>query len=380
MTIEQRSAGNAVDVEFTGIPELSKRGYHYLKENRMGEAAACFIRILDLDPENSYALVGLGDTARRSGHFREAITFYERCLQRHRENNYALFGLADCYKAQNHYRKAIEIWEHYLLQDDKNITILTRIADAYRKIRDFRHSKEVYLRVLELEKENPYALIGLGHLHYDFKDYVEALHYWESMFDRNRNNPDIRVLTAIGNCYRKLKTYQEGIPFFERALEQDMDNFYALFGLADCYRGMDMHKIALVYWHRILKNDPRNKVILTRTADAYRNIGETQQAMFYYKQALDIEFDLYASLGLAIIARMEGRYEEAIESLQGLIQYDPRNYRFYMELARCRIQQNQHLLALEVLQNFQRRGLRNLAVNELIEQLHSSSGNCPGEV
>ena len=51
--------------ELQEISELSKRGYQYLKENRIEEAEECFSRILEKDRENNYALVGLGDAARK---------------------------------------------------------------------------------------------------------------------------------------------------------------------------------------------------------------------------------------------------------------------------------------------------------------------------
>ena len=151
--------------ELVEIAELSKKGYQFLKENRVGDAERNFRQIIEKDAENNYALVGLGDAARKRGAHRDAVDHYKKCLIYHPGNNYALFGLADCYKALNQYQKAIEIWEQYLLHDNKNITVLTRIADAYRKVRDFRKSKAIYLRVLEMEMDNPYALIGLGHLH-----------------------------------------------------------------------------------------------------------------------------------------------------------------------------------------------------------------------
>ena len=168
----------------------------------------------------------------------------------------------------NQYHKAIEIWEQYLIHDDRNITVLTRVADAYRKIRDFKKSKSLYLRVLEMEENNAYALIGLGHLHYDFKEYKDALFYWTRMVDVSPNNVDIRVLTSIGNCHRKLKTFEKGLPYFEKALEKDPKNFYALFGIADCYRGMNQQFRSIEYWNRILEIETKNKVILTRTGDA----------------------------------------------------------------------------------------------------------------
>jgi tetratricopeptide (TPR) repeat protein len=355
--------------ELAEIADLSKHGYQYLKENRIEEAEECFARILERDKENNYALVGLGDAARKRGAYRDAVDHYKKCLVYHPGNNYALFGLADCYKALNQYQKAIEIWEQYLLHDNKNITVLTRVADAYRKVRDFRKSKAIYLRVLEMEADNPYALIGLGHLHYDFKEYKDALGYWQRMVELQGRDVDIRVLTSIGNCYRKLKQFDEGVPYFEQALAKEPDNFYALFGLADCYRGTNRPERSLEYWKKILEKDPRNKVILTRGGDAYRSMGDYDQAADFYGRALDIEFDVYAVLGLAVIARMQGKYQDAITSLKKLIQNDPKNYRLYLELSQCYVATGDKQHALEALSDFQRLGIRNIYVQEAAAKL-----------
>jgi tetratricopeptide (TPR) repeat protein len=355
--------------EYSEISEYSKKGYQFLKENKTNDAVEYFQKILSVDDNNNYALVGMGDATRKKGAFREAMEYYQRCLAHHPGNNYALFGLADCYKALNQYHKAIEIWEQYLLHDDKNITVLTRVADAYRKVRDFKHSKAVYLRVLEMEAQNPYAIIGLGHLHYDFKEYQEALFYWEKMLDSSKENVDIRVLTSIGNCHRKLKTFAEGTAYFEQALSRDPYNFYALFGLADCYRGLNQQNRSLEYWNRILEQDPRNKVILTRAGDAYRNMGNYNQAVEYYQRALNIEFDIYAVLGLSLVAKAQGKYDEAIESLRRLIQQDQKNYRLYLELADCRLKKGDRHQAIETLEEFQKLGIRNSFIYDMLEKI-----------
>ena len=247
--------------------------------------------------------------------------------------------------------------------------MLTRVADAYRKIRDFKKSKQLYLRVLDMEEENAYALIGLGHLHYDFKEYKDALYYWSRMLEINEAAVDIRVLTSIGNCHRKLKTFEKGVYYFERALQIDDKNFYALFGLADCYRGMNQQFRSVEYWNKILQLDSKNKVILTRAGDAYRNMGDYKTASEYYNKALNIEYDLYAVLGLALISKGEGRYEEAIISFSRLIQTDPKNYRLYMDLADCYVKTNQKAKAVEILESFQKQGLRSQAVAEMLEKL-----------
>jgi len=355
------------------ITDISKTGYQLLKDNKISEAIDCFSKILLLDENNNYALVGLGDASRKTGSFREAVKYYQRCLVYHPGNNYALFGLADCYKAMNQYHKAIEIWEQYLLQDSKNITVLTRIADAFRKIRDFDNSKKTYQYVLEMEEANPYAIIGLGHLHYDFKEYREALFYWEKMMEGGSGDVDIRVLTSIGNCHRKLKTFSKGIPYFEAALKRENNNFYALFGLADCYRGLNEPEKSLIYWNCILELDPKNKMILTRAGDTHRNLNDFENARNLYERALNIEFDTFAVMGLALIAKAQNNYEEAINSFKRLIQQDNKNHRLYIELTDCYLKMNDKQKAIETLEGFQILGIKNTDISEMLERIQSTT-------
>ncbi|MCL1818456.1 MAG: tetratricopeptide repeat protein, partial [Spirochaetaceae bacterium] len=344
------------------IAEFSQKGYLHLKENQPRAAEDCFKKILELDPQNNYALVGMGDAARKRSDFAAAMEYYNECLEHHPGNNYALFGLADCYKAFKNYPRAIKIWEHYLSHDDKNITVLTRIADAYRKVRNLNKSQSIYQQVLVMEKDNPYALIGLGHLHYDFKEYEKALFYWERMINaHSADQVDIRVLTSVGNCHRKLKNFGSGIEIFRLALEIVPDNFYALFGMADCYRGMKMHEDALEYWNRILSRDPVNRVILTRAGEECRALGRFDEALALYEKALNIEFDAYAVMGIALINKEKGKYAEALSSLEALQRSDFRNTRLYSEIADCYVKLGQEKKAEEVLASIPRQSFRSAA-------------------
>jgi tetratricopeptide (TPR) repeat protein len=189
------------------------------------------------------------------------------------------------------------------------------------------------------------------------------------MVEVHRDNVDIRVLTSIGNCHRKLKTYEDGIYFFNRALDKQPDNFYALFGMADCYRGLGNSQKSLDYWNRILEKDPNNKVILTRAGDAYRQLADYDNAEDHYKRALEIEFDMYAVIGMAIVYRSRGEYQDAIETIKNLMQSDASNPRLYVELAETYLDQGNREEALEVLVQFQRRGLRSHQISDLMARV-----------
>lgn len=366
--------GYARDNTREKIARMSKEGYRQLKANKLSLAKELFREILTIDENNNYALVGLGDCERKLCNFEEAVPLYRQCLDVYPNNNYALFGLADCYRSMGKYKEGAEVWEEYLKYDADNITVLTRVADTYRKLRDYNKSKGFYLRVLDLDKANSYALIGLGHLNYDFHNYDDALKYWTDMLNLQGENVDIRVLTSIGNCYRKMKRFEEGYRYFERAIDMEANNFYALFGIADCLRGMNRSKDAIKYWEMILKRDAANKSILTRVGDAYRKVSMYNEAEEYYSRALDVEFDTYAAMGLAFICKEKGNYKEAIERFERLTHTDSENYRPYLELAACYVESGQKAEAIKALESFQRLGLYNESVTQMLSSLRREGG------
>lgn len=357
--------------ELLNISELSKQGYADLKRNNIEKAKEIFEKILSADEKNHYALVGMGDAERKAKRIRQAVVWYKKCLEHHPGNHYALFGLADCYKELTDYKRAIEVWQAYLVHDMNNISVLTRVADAYRKVRDFKNSKQMYLRVLEMEKTNSYALIGLGHLHYDFHEYKDALFYWTKVYMSDNSAVDIRILTSIGNCHRKLKNFSEGISYFQSALEIDNENFYALFGIADCYRGMHMPHMSLQYWSKILEKDPENKAILTRMGDAYRALGNYEKAKENYENALNIHYDIYAELGLALLLKGEGEYEKAAACLKRLLSEDENNIRFTVEAAECMALSGDREGAKRVLEDFLHRYPDNEIISDMLRSFRS---------
>ena len=152
-------------------------------------------------------------------------------------------------------------------------------------------------------------------------------------------------------------------------MEREPNNFYALFGLADCYRGMNQQFKSIEYWNRILELDPNNKVILTRAGDAFRTTGNLDKAVEYYNKALNIEFDVYAAIGLALICKSEGKYDEAIERFNKLIQDDPKNGRLYLDLADCYVQKGDKEEAIAVLERCVKVDGKNPIVKSTLEKL-----------
>jgi tetratricopeptide (TPR) repeat protein len=125
------------------------------------------------------------------------------------------------------------------------------------------------------------------------------------------------------------------LEYFEAAAALEKNNFYVLYGLADCQRGLSRHERSLEAWEALLTISPGNRIILTRAGDACRIIGELERAETLYKEALAVDFDLYAEIGMASVMMIRGELDQAIGRLLPLLEKEPLNPRVAQELADC---------------------------------------------
>jgi DNA-binding SARP family transcriptional activator len=70
---------------------------------------------------------------------------------------------------------------------------------------------------------------------------------------------------------------------------------------------------------------------------------------------------------------MRGNYENSIESLRGLLRNDPKNHRLYTEIAECYMLLGDKNKAIEILAEFQKLGIRNSFVSNLLDKLRSGN-------
>lgn len=318
------------------LVQLSRKGSQQLKNGEIDAAQQTYQEMIELEPTNTYALVGMARVAGRHAQWKEAERWYLRCLEVAPYNHVALIGLADTYRADAQLPKALSIWKKCLKLDANDLSVLTRMADAYRISGQCELACQTYQKALEIDPQHAFALIGLGYVHYDMKDYAQALTCWNSASLADPTRVDVRLLTNLGNCERKLLHFEAALPYYQRALALESNNTYALYGLADCHRGLHQPERSLQYWRQILALQPNNKVVLTRAGDALRLLGRFDDALASYQLALAQGADLYATLGLAKVHQARGQAQSALQLLEQALHTDPGNERIKRLIDDCR--------------------------------------------
>lgn len=329
--------------------ELSKKGTQLLKNKRFKEAEKVLQKAFDLDHENAYILVGLGDLYREQKKYDKAISYYDRILDIDPYNVFALRGTGDAYRGLNAHGKAIEYWKRYLECNRDDIQVMTRLGDSNKKLDNFKESENYYLQALSINGNDRYALLGLGSLYYKTEQDDEALIYLEKLLSIDDHY--VAVLTMVGNIYRRRKEHEKAITFYEKAVRHEPGNTFALYGLGDCFRWLQQYEEVVRWWTKILDKEPKNQVMHSRVGDAYLNIGDTEMALDHYKKSLKIRFDPYALLGMSRIYRTDGKLDEAEECCMKILEQSPSNTRGQDELLEIYKERGNPEEGIEILNN-----------------------------
>ena len=108
----------------------------------------CLQKALAIDPNDSWALIQMGDHLKRVGRYQEAIATVERAISLgHTRVGASL--LADIVSQEGHYERAIE--QYRKIPDWKHdAAIRTAIADNIRRMGDLRQAEMEYARIWSL--------------------------------------------------------------------------------------------------------------------------------------------------------------------------------------------------------------------------------------
>jgi tetratricopeptide (TPR) repeat protein len=311
--------------------DLSKKGNQLLRKGEFQEAEQVLREAYELDPNNAYILVGLGDLYREQRQFGKAINYYEKILSIDEKNVFALRGAGDAHRGKNQHDLAISYWKRYLECNEDDIQVLTRVGDSYKKLKKYGESENYYCRALELNGKDKYALLGVGSLFYKLEKDDKALRYLERLLELDEGY--VAVLTMVGNIYRRRQQYDLATKYYAKAVELEPGNTFALYGLGDCSRWMKKYDEVVKWWSMILEKEPRNQVMHSRVGDACLNTGDYEKALVHYQTSLDIRFDPYACLGMSRIFRHQEKYPEAVECCRKVLDQTPNNFRALEELA-----------------------------------------------
>ena len=131
-------------------------------------------------------------------------------------------------------------------------------------------------------------------------------------------NPDVTTLYNIGYLYFLSEDFNTALRYFQKVIDADDSYIYAYLQIARLRKKIGLLHTAFINLGKGLEEDDENIDLLLEMAEitlALKKIEKTEQ---FYQQVLDVDDDnVIALVGLSSLYRQQGKFEEAINLLEG---------------------------------------------------------------
>ena len=252
-----------MDIVHVGALEL--KADELLKNGKFDEALLIYEEILKVEPNHARGQSALGDSLLQKGDTLGALRHYEIALQtepRGKDVEGSLFADKVLSIEQNHL-DALNAKGASLVQLDRSAEGFTIIFAE-----QLDSAISYFDRVLEIEPENNEALFNKGRSLIQkalqtsdenlSEDYQFGIILVREVLGNNPNH--LGALLYLGDRLMSDKTYGEGIPYVDRALEIEPDNVDAMFLKAIISTELKDYQTSATYYDKILQINPFHRL------------------------------------------------------------------------------------------------------------------------
>ncbi|QIZ71914.1 serine protease [Oxynema aestuarii] len=330
------------------VDELFERGNTAQSERRYEEAERTWRRILEIDPNNADAYIGLGIALRNQGKLEEAISAYGRAIELNPQYADAYVGLGLALYNQGKLEEAISAYGRAIELNPQYADAYIGLGIALKDQGKLEEAISAYGRAIELNPQDAIAYIGLGIALRNQGKLEEAISAYGRAIELNPQSAI--AYNNLGNALRNQGKLEEAISAYGRAIELNPQSAIAYNNLGNALKDQGKLEEAISAYGRAIELNPQY-------ADAYNNLGialqqqgKLEEAISAYRTALRLPDNTRATpstthtlahnaLGYAL--QQQGKLEEAISQYQAAIQIDPE-----FPQARTNLAEAQRLLAL----------------------------------
>ena len=245
-------------------------------------------RVLDLEPMNVEARIGLATLFNAKAEFDLAEAELDQILANDPENIKALSGLAEIDVLKGNIQTAIESLERILKMKPENTAI--RLRQALLLVATGK-SNDAYKKLKQILKQNP--------------KHTEAL-------------------ITLANMYGNKELYDQAVEYAQKVLEADHENIHANLIIIKAYLAQMDYDKAILLIEKIQQIFPKNYDLTLMSAFSHQQLGNDEIAMALFCEATEIKPNLLTPyLNLGGLYYENGQIDLAISSYEKALAISP---------------------------------------------------------
>lgn len=343
----------------------------YLGAQRFGEAAQECSQILSIDPRNVKASMILSQALLRAGDVAGALKAAQTASKLKPDDPEVLTVLAIAQKQAGKNKEANENFKKALKLRPRDPALLLNAAKAAAQDKNWQEAEENLKKAAKLvpEKNKPAIQLLLADLFLQQGRPVEATAELQRLAREDPDNAlvhnslgqawvvqkqydkalqefakahrlapkSVDPLLRAGQVYIIQKDYEGAVEQFQKALQISPDSQLIQTALAGALLAQGREEQAIEVYEKILVKNPKNAVALNNLAYLYAEKGQDlDQAFQYAKQAAEAfptNHEIKDTLGW--VYYQQGRYQEALSSLQEAVRLAPQRGLYQYHLAKA---------------------------------------------
>jgi len=303
---------------------LSRKGVTLLLLDRCEEALEAFNKVLEINPENEYALSKKGSSLFSLEKDKEALEVFNKVLDLNSENGYALLSKGVTLLLLNRYEEALEVSNKILDLNPDNEYVLLLKGISSESLKNHEGAIESFDKVLELNPENRDALSGKCDVLVSLEKYEETLEVLTEVLELNPNNE--YALSEKGYILLLLNRYEEAVDFFDKALELNSDDKFALSMKGYSLNLLKKYDGALKVFDNLLRLNPDDEHALLLKGIILSSLENYKDAIESFDKVLELNPENKDALSGKCDALVSlEKYEEVIEILNKALELDSNN-------------------------------------------------------
>jgi len=203
--------------------------------------------------------------------------------------------------------------------------LYTYLSIAYEKVENYEQAIEMYKKRIALNPKKSIPVYKLAKLYLKLgkrNEAIKVLKQYDQLYD------DYSIKKKLAEIYEKAKEDTTAIQYYEQAFALKNTKVSILEKIALLYHKIGNDTKAIKAYEDFIKTKP-NELTLRKVYHNlgvfYKNIGKEDKAIEAFKSSLSLKFQKEDGLTVAQIYYEKGKYKEARDYLQQVLNIDPNN-------------------------------------------------------
>lgn len=305
-------------IEYTNEKDslfLSKLYYHRAGLNSaIGDTVSSikdYISSISLEPKNEKAIVELAELYFNKNQYEYSDEMYLKLIDIDPTNSYPYYGLArNAYNQERFFEAGSWIDKASVLDSDKEWISLMRMSLGLIS-GNYNEALNQGINIISMNSVNEDAYYAI----LQCSDYINE-EVISGLKAKKDNDPDNGIWNYIlSHVYIRHGNFKDAIVYLEKLLEDDIIRNAAFYWLADCYEKMDEQAMVIEVTNKAIDLDSTNVEYYIKRADAKFYEQDWEGAERDYRRIIELDrnYAYYGYYRLGWIREMQKRYNEALD-------------------------------------------------------------------